>query len=63
MNVAWNILPGKYENHLYNGGGKNDWHHAELTEGDAPNEIIWINWENVSWSIFMMDDLASLASN
>ncbi|MEM9164810.1 MAG: hypothetical protein AAGC54_17305, partial [Cyanobacteria bacterium P01_F01_bin.4] len=43
---------GEYENHLYDQGGKNDWHYVTITQDPAnPNALRWTNRAGVSWTL------------
>ena len=43
-------VSGSYECHLYDGGGKNDWHYVTISE-QAPGQYLWSNRAGVAWSL------------
>mmetsp|Transcript_25554 Transcript_25554/g.52403 ORF Transcript_25554/g.52403 Transcript_25554/m.52403 type:complete len:333 (+) Transcript_25554:163-1161(+) len=43
-------LVGKYECHLYDGGGKNDWHYVTISQ-EAPGRFRWRNRAGASWGL------------
>ena len=51
-------MVGSYENLLYTGSAKNDYHYVEITEGSCTGQFIWTNRANVVWTLtqFPNDD-------
>ena len=45
-------FPGLYESHLYDNGGKNDWHYITIKTMKDGNGFIWENKAGVSWSLW-----------
>eukprot|EP00755_Sulcionema_specki_P002175 Sspe_Gene.118210::Locus_111052_Transcript_1_1_Confidence_1.000_Length_902::g.118210::m.118210 len=41
---------GRFECHMYDKGGKNDWHYVTITE-TAPEEYLWRNKAGVEWKL------------
>lgn len=56
--TAWDLitsnLVGRYENHQYDDGGKNDWHYVELVVEDG--RLYWRNRGGVSWTLLAAED-------
>lgn len=48
-------IVGNYENHLYDGGGKNDWHYVTISKIDR-NTLEWKNRAGVSWKLTRTQD-------
>lgn len=46
----------KYECHLYDKGGKNDWHYVDITKVDS-RTLLWKNKAGVSWTLTFTDKL------
>lgn len=45
-------LIGSYENLLYSGAEKNDWHYVEITaKSDSQTELIWSNRAGKKWTL------------
>ena len=44
------FLVGNYENHLYDKGGKTDWHYVQITKVDATH-LKWTNRAKASWTL------------
>ena len=47
---AADFLVGTYENHLYDKGGKNDWHYVEITKVNA-TQVRWTNRAKATWTL------------
>ena len=43
-------LAGQYECHLYDRGGKNDWHYVTISQ-EAPGRFLWRNRAGASWGL------------
>ena len=43
---------GTFENHLYDNGGKNNWHYVTITYDQANDKYIWRNRAGRSWSLY-----------
>jgi len=58
---ADNISPlvGMYENHEYDGGGKNDWHYVEIIR-KGPSSVTWRNRAGAQWDLALSDDKTQL---
>jgi hypothetical protein len=54
-----NSILGKYECHLYDKKGKNDWHYVTVTKVDD-NTLLWSNRAGVSWSLKLTSDHSKL---
>ena len=50
---------GKYECHLYDKGGKNNWHYVTVSKG-AGNTLIWKNRAGVQWTLEATPDKSVL---
>jgi hypothetical protein len=48
-------LLGNYENHLYDKGGKNDWHYVTINKADDTT-LKWSNRAGVSWTLTTTPD-------
>jgi hypothetical protein len=59
-NTSVTALLGKYENHQYDAGGKNNWHYVTITKIDD-KKIKWTNRAGVSWTLTITDDKNKLA--
>lgn len=53
-------LLGDYENHLYDKGGKNDWHFVRISRIDD-TKLTWTNRAGVSWILTITGDKNQLA--
>jgi len=47
---AADFLVGTYENHLYDKGGKNDWHYVQITKLSA-TQVRWTNRAKATWTL------------
>ncbi len=52
-------LLGNYENHLYDNGGKNDWHYVTISQVDD-STLKWTNRAGVSWTLTMTSEKTKL---
>jgi hypothetical protein len=52
-------LVGRYENHKYDAGGKNDWHYVTVTDA-GDDRLTWSNRAKVSWTLQMTSDRSLL---
>jgi hypothetical protein len=52
-------IEGEYENHLYDGGGKNNWHYVTITQV-SQDTYRWENRAGASWTLFATDDPQTL---
>lgn len=53
---------GNYENHLYDQGGKNNWHYVAISrDATDPNILRWTNRAGVSWTLTPTDNKEILA--
>ena len=43
---------GTYENHLYDKGGKNNWHFVTITYNQTASTYTWRNRANVQWTLY-----------
>ena len=48
---AVRAVAGTYENHEYDGGGKNDWHYATLLASEDGRSLTWSNRAGYSWGM------------
>merc|ERR1712154_23320 len=49
---------GLYECHLYDNGGKNDWHYVTITQDTSgQRDFVWTNRAGVSWSLYRDENL------
>ncbi len=53
-------VAGNYECHLYDKGGKNDWHYVTITKVSDTN-YKWTNRAGISWTLSSTDNNAKLA--
>lgn len=57
---AWKAaLIGQYENHLFDQGGKSDWHYVTLSDAGG-NRLTWSNRAKVAWTLVMTADRRTL---
>eukprot|EP00178_Gracilaria_changii_P017088 TRINITY_DN48889_c0_g1_i1.p1 TRINITY_DN48889_c0_g1~~TRINITY_DN48889_c0_g1_i1.p1 ORF type:complete len:210 (+),score=14.18 TRINITY_DN48889_c0_g1_i1:62-631(+) len=50
--VITEALVGNYENLLYSGAAKNDWHYVQISaKADSDTQLIWKNRAGVQWTL------------
>ncbi|NES06803.1 MAG: hypothetical protein F6K22_30695 [Okeania sp. SIO2F4] len=52
LGTDWDVnsIVGNYENHLYDSGGKNDWHYVTISRIDD-NTLQWKNRVGITWTL------------
>ena len=59
LDTATKVIVGNYECHLYDNGGKNDWHYVTISQING-STLKWANRAGVSWTLTETSDKTKL---